>query len=473
MKDINSITEDFAAASAVNSAALNNARKISAKGGFRKLCKSADNTLIFGDCYGSGSKPYNASVDFSGENVVFRCSCPSRQFPCKHCIAIMLDWVAGKDFVVEEIPEDIERKRGKIAQKAEAAAEDKPKKAAKPNKSAAKKKLQKQLEGLSLAEEFVNDIFSRGICSITAATKKQYMSLAKQLGDYYLPEPQTIMYEIISESAKLSENPDDSQTEKIIKLCVKLASSVKKGKDYINSKLESGEVLPENDPIYEAMGGVWKLSQLKDLGLYKENAVIIQLSFSVAFDLAHEANIDRGYWLDMETGEIYRTDNIRPLKAAKYIKAEDSSIGVTRVKELYRYPGGSPCRVRWEASEQDDVKKEDYGKALSKACGTIAEAVKAAKNELKNTLSRGCYAALIKFDSIEYAEDGHAVMKNGSEAIALTVHDDYPDALNTLKMFAGGLKGGALFGGMIYSSAEHKFTFCPFSVLTEEGIIAL
>lgn len=473
MKDITSITEDFAAASAVNAAALNNARKISAKGGFRKLCKSADNTLIFGDCYGSGSKPYNASVDFFGGNPVFRCSCPSRQFPCKHCIAIMLDWAAGKDFTVEEIPEDIERKRGKIAQKAESADESKPKKTSKPNKSAAKKKLQKQLEGLNLAEEFVNDIFSRGICSVSSATKKQYLSLAKQLGDYYLPEPQSIMYEIIAAAAGVSENPDDSQTEKIIKLCVKLASSVKKGKDYINSKLESGEVLPENDPVYEAMGGVWKLSQLKELGLYKENAVIIQLAFSIVDDTAHDAAVDRGYWLDMETGEIYRTDNIRPYKAAAHIKTEDSNLNLVRVNELYHYPGGSPCRVRWENAEQDDIKKEDYEKAFSKACGTISEAVKAAKNELKNTLSRGCFTALIKFDSIEYAEDGHAVMKTGSEAIALSSHEDYPDALNTLRMFAGGLKGGALFGALAYSSAEHKFTLCPFSVLTEESIIAL
>ena len=95
MSNANSITEEFIRNFAVNASALNNAKKISSSGGFKKLCKSEDEKLIFGDCYGSGSKPYNASVDFSGDAPVFRCSCPSRQIPCKHCLAIMFDWLAG------------------------------------------------------------------------------------------------------------------------------------------------------------------------------------------------------------------------------------------------------------------------------------------------------------------------------------------------------------------------------------------
>ena len=122
MSNANSITEEFIRNFAVNASALNNAKKISSSGGFKKLCKSEDEKLIFGDCYGSGSKPYNASVDFSGDAPVFRCSCPSRQIPCKHCLAIMFDWLAGKNFDIEDIPEDVARKREKIEKRAEKAA---------------------------------------------------------------------------------------------------------------------------------------------------------------------------------------------------------------------------------------------------------------------------------------------------------------------------------------------------------------
>jgi len=43
---------------------------------------------LWGECKGSGSKPYQVQVDLSGP--AFRCSCPSRKFPCKHGLALML-----------------------------------------------------------------------------------------------------------------------------------------------------------------------------------------------------------------------------------------------------------------------------------------------------------------------------------------------------------------------------------------------
>ena len=263
MSNARSITEEFIRNSAVNSSALNNAKKISTSGGFKKLCKSEDEMLIFGECYGSGSKPYNASVDFSGDAPVFRCSCPSRQIPCKHCLAIMYDWLAGKTFDIEAVPEDVARKREKIEKRAEKAASGEAKAAPKPNKSAAAKKLKKQREGLDLAESFVNDILEHGIGSVSKSACAQYKELAKQLGDYYLPEPQAIMHEIIENVQLLSDEPDDKETNRVISLCIRLASAINKSRDYIDQKLESGEVLPEDNILYEEMGGIWKLSQLK------------------------------------------------------------------------------------------------------------------------------------------------------------------------------------------------------------------
>ena len=95
------------------------------------------------------------------------------------------------------------------------------------------------------------------------------------------------------------------------------------------------------------------------------------------------------------------------------------------------------------------------------------------KNELKNTLSRPYAAVLIKFDSIEYAEDGHGVMKCGDETIALSECEFYTDACSTLKLIAGNLEGGAVFGGLFYDAFDHRFTFSPFSVVTKDDIIRL
>lgn len=43
---------------------------------------------LWGECQGSGSKPYQVQMDVNGPT--FRCSCPSRKFPCKHGLALLL-----------------------------------------------------------------------------------------------------------------------------------------------------------------------------------------------------------------------------------------------------------------------------------------------------------------------------------------------------------------------------------------------
>lgn len=471
------ITEDFVRSVAPNTSAISNAQKISRTGGFVKLARSEDKTLIFGECKGSGKNPYYSSADFSGDSPVFRCSCPSRQFPCKHCLAIMFDWLAGKDFKIEEVPEDIARKRSKLEAKNNPQ-EDTPEKAEKKKKSAqstAKKKLKKQLEGLELAENFVKDILERGVSSINSTSATQYNSLAKQLGDYYLPEPQAIMYKIISSAQKLSANPDDSQINEIVSLCIRLSSTIKKSREYINSKIESGEVLPENNILYEAMGGVWKLTQLKEIGLYKENASIIQLSFTVLFDEIHKAEIDFAYWIDIDTGEIFKTKNIRPLRAMGYIKEENSAFGVHKIKELYRYPANINNRIRWESAEISDPTPDTYKAILSKSEKSIGDAVKKAKNELKNTLSGNTVAVLLPFDSVEYSvSDKKSILRYGSESIELAPDENYPDTCNVVAVLKSEfLRNASMLGELFYNPDTRKLYLCPISIINESNIIRL
>ena len=52
---------------------------------------SAD--LVWGLCAGSGKNPYQVVVDLA--DPAFKCSCPSRKFPCKHALALLMLWSAG------------------------------------------------------------------------------------------------------------------------------------------------------------------------------------------------------------------------------------------------------------------------------------------------------------------------------------------------------------------------------------------
>lgn len=44
--------------------------------------------VLWGECQGSGAKPYQTAIDLS--EPAFKCSCPSRKFPCKHGLALFL-----------------------------------------------------------------------------------------------------------------------------------------------------------------------------------------------------------------------------------------------------------------------------------------------------------------------------------------------------------------------------------------------
>jgi len=61
---------------------------------------SSDEGTVWGLCKGSGSKPYQTVVDIAdAAGPAYKCSCPSRKFPCKHALGLLLLW-AGEDGAV-------------------------------------------------------------------------------------------------------------------------------------------------------------------------------------------------------------------------------------------------------------------------------------------------------------------------------------------------------------------------------------
>lgn len=548
--DITGITEEYVQRSAVNASALANARKITAKNEFSGRTITADKTLIYGDCQGSGKEPYHTSVDVSGETVICRCSCPSRQIPCKHALALMLDYAAGKAFAEGEVPEDVARKREKLEKRAEKAAEqalsgsvgsgaeyaaDDPEAAAKAAEaaqkaaarkkasadSAAKKKIKRQLDGLTLVSDFVRETMNAGVGTINSSTITRYKDLVKQLGDYYLSGPQRLMQSFVlaaeadhrktqngANSAggvrsagavgSVSETNDNDVTieQELVQRLVRLDQAAKKGKAWLEKQLESGEFGPQDDILYEKMGGIWRLDQLDALGLYRENAELVQLSFNVLWDETIQAEIDTGYWIDLESGEISKTENIRPVKAKKYIHADDSAFEVYTVKKLYRYPGGMNKRVRWDDATSVSCGAEVPARVLELARRDVSAAVKEVKNELKNTLSDNAAAMLIGFDRIAFvgqaahgqvagqdaraaqnapaAQGGQAVLQLGSERLALRENANYIGAMAVLRLLPKRcLAGGALLGEFWYAPKNRALYLAPIAVVTENEILRL
>ncbi len=485
------ITEQQILAAAPNPAAAANGKKISKSGGFVKLYKSADETFFMGECKGSGKNPYITSADYIyPAKPVFRCSCPSRQFPCKHSLGLMYEMMSDKTFEICEIPEDIVRKRSKIAAKnapekapeeltpEEAAKLEKKKAAAaKTAKKAKSAKLEKQIEGLELCEKAVKELISSGLGTMGGTSLSTYQDLSKQLGDYYLIGPQRLLNSLIFEISAFQSDSKEIHYDNAIDVLEKLYALIKKSRVYIDKKLESGDVSADDDILYEELGGAWKISELEALGKCEKNVRLTQLSFWVTFDEGRKEYIDTGVWLDFNNSKVYLTKNYRPLKSLKYVKADDTVFGAVNVPSMAVYPGEGNVRVRWDGAEFSELTKDDFAKIRSAASKSINADAKEIKNLLKNAMQSPLLFKLVEFSQI--GKSGEAVILKQPSGDMLTLLDN-PELEPTVERLsvlpnAGLLENGVMLCGFFYDAQSRFICAQPLAIIpnNENSVIRL
>ncbi|MGW2783913.1 SWIM zinc finger family protein [Streptomyces populi] len=92
-------TADQVLALAPDAASRKAGSKLGAAGPWSEAGSTEEGT-VWGLCRGSGSKPYQTVVDVADSaGPAYKCSCPSRKFPCKHALGLLLLW-AGADGAV-------------------------------------------------------------------------------------------------------------------------------------------------------------------------------------------------------------------------------------------------------------------------------------------------------------------------------------------------------------------------------------
>lgn len=57
---------------------------------------------VWGECQGSGAKPYQARIAL--DEPAFKCTCPSRKFPCKHALGLFLIYAQNRAAIPEAEP---------------------------------------------------------------------------------------------------------------------------------------------------------------------------------------------------------------------------------------------------------------------------------------------------------------------------------------------------------------------------------
>jgi hypothetical protein len=388
-----SITRDFVEAAAPNAEAAQNGLGLLLKNKFLALHHSPDDTLWFGRCQGSGKTPYLCSADFAvPEKPVYRCTCPSRQFPCKHALGLLYALAEGKNFTRAEVPEELAAKREKVAARVvkRKADTDKP---VKVNKAALAKKIKAQLDGMDLLERLTQDVVRLGIGNMNAKTAHELEEQARQVGNAYLPGAQAALHNFtkLFYSAQGEERTGAGReavySEALDRFC-RLHALIRKGRAYLQTRLGDPDLAPETDTGIAAwLGHAWQLRELKEAGLVEENVELVQLAFHSYDDVARKEYVDAGAWMNLGNGRIYLTQTFRPYQAARHIKSDDSFSQVAQISELCVYPGDINPRVRWDGMLARPIEPRDLAKLRGHGRGEFAAAVKDVRSVLKNPLA--------------------------------------------------------------------------------------
>lgn len=151
------------------------------------VSKGANERALWGECQGSGSKPYQTQIDTA--NIAFKCSCPSRKFPCKHGIGLLLLYSKqSNNFTNSDEPEWVSSWLSKREEKQEKQTEKKDKPV---DEAAQAKRLQareqKVADGISDLRLWISDIIRNGIISMPEKGGAWFEQMAKRMVDAQAP----------------------------------------------------------------------------------------------------------------------------------------------------------------------------------------------------------------------------------------------------------------------------------------------
>ena len=149
-----------------------------------------DERAVWGECQGSGSKPYQTQIDLS--EPAFKCSCPSRKFPCKHALGLFLLTDSDRKAFKQSAPPDWVSKwletRSEKAEKKAKKAEDA---AAAPDPQAqakrAAERVKKVSAGVAELERWLHDLVRQGLATVQQRPDSYFENCAARMVDAQAP----------------------------------------------------------------------------------------------------------------------------------------------------------------------------------------------------------------------------------------------------------------------------------------------
>ncbi|MDU0372815.1 hypothetical protein ACFPAF_20615 [Hymenobacter endophyticus] len=165
-------------------------------------------TAAWGECKGSGSKPYQTGIDLTAP--AFKCSCPSRVFPCKHGAGLLLllarqpqllSGTTPPEWLHEWLDKRQQTQEKQVAKAVETAASAADPEATEAAAAAARQKREAQRQsrmqrGAQELETWLVDIVRAGLAATDQQPRSYWENQAARLVDNQLPGLATVVREL-------------------------------------------------------------------------------------------------------------------------------------------------------------------------------------------------------------------------------------------------------------------------------------
>ena len=444
---------------------LTDGRGLIRKNSMSNLGVSADGTWLLGECKGSTKEPYKVSADLANpDSPMARCSCPSRKFPCKHGVALMLLYAqdAGK-FGPREPDEALLAKRDKAAARAEKKGDEatQPKKV---NTAAQAKKVKAQRDGLDLLEKLLVDLVASGQW-FERSRLERLGRQQKQLTDAFLKGAAYSVNRLIllgdadyklfdddlydweddgdETSSKQKGIPEEERLAEAADLIGQLWATVQKGRNYLDDKIAGDETAAEAEAVLEGvLGKTWQLSELKEKGYFRQNLSLLELAFERWDDAAAEQRVEVSHQIELGSGDVLQAISLRPHKAMQHVAEQPSYSQPLTVPEAAVYPGFMNRRVRWEKGAEKAVERtaDHLQAAYAKAIPDFKTALDSFRKQIKHPLAPRDAVMLLRCEKIGKVGD-KIVLEDaaGLRIVAADRRKDYSNVANLSR--AAGMLG--------------------------------
>lgn len=150
-----------------------------------------DGSSVWGECQGSGKNPYQTQIDLS--EPAFKCSCPSRKFPCKHALALFILYAQdSRTFSQSPTPPwvtDWLSSRAKRAEQREARSEARAQESADPAAQAKRvaSRESKVAAGMQDLELWLCDLVRQGLAAAQSKPYSFWEAVAARMVDSQAP----------------------------------------------------------------------------------------------------------------------------------------------------------------------------------------------------------------------------------------------------------------------------------------------